>query len=63
MPPILERRDYGWQSEDCLVERSDAGPWELAGAYYWDLSRDQLRHHTLSRTGFDGGLVIWLVGR
>jgi hypothetical protein len=40
MPPILERRDYGWSSEDCLVERSDTGLWALAATY--------VRHHTLA---------------
>lgn len=40
MPPILERHDYGWQAEDCLVERSETSP--------WDLARNYLRHHTLA---------------
>ena len=48
MPPILERHDYSWPSENCLVERSDASPWEPADVYYWDLTGKYLRHHTLA---------------
>lgn len=39
MPTILERRDYDWPSEDCLVERSDVGTWS------WALTRS---YHTLA---------------
>jgi hypothetical protein len=40
MPPILERRDYRWPPQACLVDRSDVRVWEPG--------RSRARHHTIA---------------